>query len=375
MSRGAARLGRWTRWRIRLARWRRWEFWPGGVFYVPIIGYIVARAVLTGALTRFTAVNPGVSHAGGLIGEAKHETLDPLAAGQPDFVAPFIRLPADLPPAQRIRRALVFGAEQTTPWPLVLKPDCGERGRGVRIAHSAGAVHDYLTRLHVDVLVQAYVPGSEFGVFYVRRPGEAGQVTSIVEKQFPQIIADGRRSLAQLILAHPRARLVAPMLFDRLADQLDEVPARDARIPIADVGSHCRGSVFVDAGALRSEALTARIRALADAIDGFDFGRFDVRAESAEALAAGRGFRVVEVNGASAEPAHVYHPGTPLWRGVTTFCAAWHDMYRIGQANARAGAPWLRPLELAAMAWRAHRAPQRLDWPENVWSGDRPRYR
>lgn len=376
MSRGtgSARLGWRTRWSIRLARARRWEFWPGSVFYAPVIVYIVIRGLVTGALTRFTAVNPGISHAGGLIGEAKHETLVPLADAHPDFVAPFLRLSADLPTDARIEQALEFGGRQPAAWPLVIKPDHGERGRGVRIAKSPQAVVDYFQRLPVDVLVQAYVPGEEFGLFYVRRPGQAGVVTSIVEKQFPSLTADGRRSLADLILAHPRARLIAPMLFDRLGEALDTVPAAGTVIPIADVGSHCRGAVFVDASNRITDALTHRVRALADAIPGFYFGRFDVRAVSADALERGQGFRVVEVNGASAEPAHVYQPGTPLWRGVTTFCATWRDMYRIGVANVRSGAPWVRPLALATMTWRVHRAAKVRDWPENVWPGDRTRY-
>lgn len=362
-----------TRWSIRLARLRRWEFWPGQIFYVPVVAFIAWRAVSTWQWTRFTAVNPGISHAGGLIGEGKHETLNPLAERAPDFVAPFRCIPADLPPAQRVAQALDFAKTLDAPWPLVIKPDCGERGRGVRIARSEAAVRDYFRRMHEAVVVQAFVPGQEFGLFYIRRPGEAGRLVSITEKRFPELVGDGRQSLQALILAHERGRLIAPLLFDRFADSLDRVPAEGEVVVLADVGSHCRGSMFVDAGALCSEVLEARVRALADAIPGFHFGRFDVRADSAEALAAGEGFRVIEVNGASAEPAHVYQPGTPLRDGLRAFFGIWRDMMDIGAANVRAGASWVRPLDLAAMAWREHRKQRGIDWPSNVWSGDRSR--
>ncbi len=362
-----------TRWSIRWARWRRWEFWPGPLFYVPVVAYISARTLLTGQLTRFTAVNPGISHAGGLIGEGKDETLVPLAARAADFVAPFELVEADLAPAERTARALAFAQRLGRPWPLVIKPNRGERGRGVRIAHSEGAVRDYFNRMHLPAIVQAYAPGQEYGLFFVRRPGEPGGLVSITEKRFPKLRGDGRRTLGALILDDARGRLISPLLFERFSDSLDRVPGADETIPMADVGSHCRGALFLDAKALDSEALTARVRALADAIPGFHFGRFDVRAQSADALVRGEGFQVIEVNGASSEPAHVYHPGTPLLEGLRSFFGIWRDMMDIGAANAQAGAPWIRPFDLAAMAWRENGKLRGVDWPSNLWSGDRPR--
>ena len=47
------------------------------------------------------------------------------------------------------------------------------------------------------------------------------------------------------------------------------------------------------------------------------------------------------------------------------------NVYLIGAANARQGVPWIRPLALLAMAWREHRALRGIDWPSNVWEGDR----
>ena len=364
-------LGWRTRWSIRLARLVRWEFWPGPVFYLPVVAYIVWRAVVTGQWTRFTAVNPGISHGGGLIGESKHETLVPLAQGMPAFVAEFEQISADLPPAERTRRALAFAARQPRPWPVVLKPDRGERGRGVRIAYSEAAVVDYFHRLHVPVIVQAYVPGAEFGLFFVRRPGAAGELVSLTEKQLLQLVGDGRHRVRELILQHPRAKLIASMLFQRFVTQLDHVLTDGATLPIADVGSHCRGALFLDGQALCTPALVARVRQLAAAMPGFEFGRLDVRAASREALAAGEDFQVIEVNGASSEPAHVYHPGTPLRVGLRAFLGIWRDMMEIGAANARQGVPWIRPLALLAMAWREHRALRGIDWPSNVWEGDR----
>ena len=95
-----------------------------------------------------------------------------------------------------------------------------------------------------------------------------------------------------------------------------------------------------------------------------------MRADSAAALARGEGFRVIEVNGASSEPAHVYAPGTPLWTGVRAFCHAWRRMGEIGMDNVQAGHRALRPLALARLAWHEAGLRRGIDWPENIWAGD-----
>lgn len=355
-----------TRARIALARAARWEFWPGWLFYIPIVVYIFYRGLgHTRPVSAFTAINPGMSRAGGLIGEAKTETLLPLQAAMPTCVARFAAIgPAT--PAQRFDAIKAFQAKLDTPWPLVLKPDVSERGRGVRLAWSDGAIRDYVHRFHRPLLAQAYAPGEEFGLFWIRGDG----LVSLTEKQFPRVVGDGKQTLAELILADQRAHLVAPLLFKRFADRLDSVIPVGQSVALADVGSHCRGSTFLNAGHLRTPALERAIETIAEAMPGFDFGRLDVRAESADTLAKGEGFKVIEVNGASSEPAHVYHPGTPYLTGLREFCSAWRRMCQIGEANVAAGAPYLRPFQLAALAWREARLRRGIDWPENIWPGD-----
>ena len=79
---------------------------------------------------------------------------------------------------------------------MVLKPDIGERGSGVAIIRSEAEARAYLSRATDDTIVQAYAPGAEFGVFYVRHPDEtAGRIFSITEKRFPTVT--GRRQYAR----------------------------------------------------------------------------------------------------------------------------------------------------------------------------------
>ena len=114
--------------------------------------------------------------------------------------------------------------------PIVLKPDQGERGQGVVVARCRRDVEAHLAQLDSDIVIQEYVPGVEFGVFYVRRPSEPrGAVVSITEKRLPVVIADGERTVEALILDDPRAvcMIVGLRDGDRLS-ALAAAPDEDA---------------------------------------------------------------------------------------------------------------------------------------------------
>ena len=55
-------------------------------------------------------------------------------------------------------------------FPVVLKPDVGERGSGVAIVRSHEQLDAYLRAAEGDIIIQQYIDGLEFGVFYYRYP-------------------------------------------------------------------------------------------------------------------------------------------------------------------------------------------------------------
>lgn len=325
-----------TRWSVRWSRALRWEFWPAWLFYVPVVSYIILRSLRASRLTVFTAVNPGLE-AGGFVGERKHEALNPLQQAAPELVAEFRLIPAEGSIGERQAQLDRFAA--TVGYPLVLKPDIGQRGRGVAIVRDRRLGCAYLEAAHGDVIAQRHVGGREFGVFAYRRPGEArATVLSITRKCFPEVVGNGQQTLAQLVLANARARLISPLLWKSLGPRLDEVPAAGTRVPLVEVGAHCRGALFLDGSALCTEALTGAVTRVFDAIPGYCFGRLDVRCPDEKALRFGHGLQVLEVNGVTAEAAHIYQPGTSLLKAWRSMIRQWSLAFEIGEANAVNGA-------------------------------------
>lgn len=333
-----------TRWAIRWDRARRWEFWPAWLFYAPIVGWILWLGFRSGSWTAFTAANP-MMESSGAVGETKAPILAALAACEPDLVAEFRLL--DQPAlAQRLA-----AAESAVPlfggYPVVLKPDIGQRGRGVAVIRDAHALERYLADAPGSVLIQRYIGGAEFGVFIYREPLDGRtRVYSVTRKCFPDLTGDGRTPLGQLILHDPRARLIAPLLWTRFASRLRSIPAAGERFPLVEIGAHCRGSMFLNAEELITPALTQVFDRVFAALPGYGFGRVDLRCESPQALAAGRGIRILEINGVTAEAAHIYHPGTPLIEGYRSMFHQWRVAFALGLQNQRAGAPVIPPWPL-----------------------------
>jgi pimeloyl-ACP methyl ester carboxylesterase/membrane protein DedA with SNARE-associated domain len=326
-----------------VGRWRRtvrWEFWPAWLVYVPVVLWLLVLALKHRSATAWCASNPGIE-GGGVVGESKARILADLASRAPatEVVPAWVALPASLGPDERVRRFDAFRSAAGLDWPVVLKPDAGQRGSGVLIARDETSAHAYLRESETDLLAQAFASGVEFGVFYARRPDAPhGEIISITQKQLATVSGDGVHTLEHLILADERAVCLADYYSHKNHDRLDDVPAAGEVVVLGDLGTHARGAIFLDACELLTPELTARIDAISHCFEGFYFGRYDLVAPSREALARGEGLRVIEVNGVTSESTHVYDPQHSALAGLRTFCAQWSLAFEIGAANLRRGA-------------------------------------
>jgi hypothetical protein len=301
-----------------------------------------------------TAANPGIE-TGGFVGESKSRILADL--GEHPAVARFAVIDATLEPDERREHAAAFLREHDLDFPIVLKPDLGHRGSGVQILRDQEALDAALDAAEVTQLVQEYVPGIEFGVFYTRVPGEdRGRIFSITEKKMPVLVGDGESTLEELILADDRAVCLATTYLNANASRIMDVPACGEEIQLVELGTHSRGAIFLDGDRVKTPELEQTIDELAQGFDGFWFGRFDVRVASGEDLRAGRGLRVIELNGVTSESTNIYDPGYGALRAWRTLARQWQLVFEIGAANRATGAPGLdlrRLLKLALAYWRS----------------------
>ncbi len=327
----------WEGRRLMLGKWRRttqWEFWPFWAVYPPVIAYVLFKGVKHRRLALFTAVNPAMPM-GGFVEESKADILRGLA-GAGDVIGRWILL-APAPLESRLAQFEAFLSDQQLTYPIALKPDIGQRGEGVKIIKDHAQAGDYLTRCKLPVIAQEFLPGREFGVFYYRLPNEQTGVTwGITDKRFTSVTGDGKHSLRHLILADDRAVCMAPHFLKKHIKHLNDVPAEGEQYTVADLGTHCRGSLFLDGSHLITPALSTAIDEVSQHYEGFYFGRYDVRAENEEALQRGE-FRVIELNGVSSEATWIYDPQHSVFFGWQTLIAQWRIAFQIAEQNRQNG--------------------------------------
>lgn len=286
------------------------------------------------SLFYFSASNPSIL-TGGMMGESKSAVLNLV----PPAVKPktmLINLPATTAQVLQVLQTNGFAL------PVIFKPDIGERGWMVRKIRSAHDIDQYLAEIKIDFIVQEFVNlPLEFGVFYVRFPSQPnGFVNSITGKEFLSITGDGHKTLQQLILEKDRAKIQWQTLKQVYAAQLEDVIPQGKKVELVSIGNHCLGTTFINCNHLITEKLKASFDALSKQIDGFYFGRFDLRCASEADLEAGN-VKIMELNGCGAEPAHIYHPGSSLLKGIGTIITHWKNLYRVSKENHARGVPYL----------------------------------
>ena len=336
---------RWRRssaFRLRLKktyyRWLSWkhhEFWPMWLFYPPVALYGIFLAFKYRSVTALLHSNPGMPLSG-IIGESKAMILRSMPARHPSMLRYQTIDPSRGDPVDALRS---FMTETELTWPLILKPDVGQRGSGVRLVKNGEEAAAYLDGAEFTVVAQEYCAWpEEAGLSYVRDPdAPSGRITGVTRKRFPVVIGDGERTLTELILDDRRARLIADTYLSRHAARADEVLDEGEVLRLVEAGNHCQGAVFEDGEELITPALESAVDEVAQQIPGFFAGRFDVRFADEAALRDGRDFKIIELNGGSGEATHIYDERKSVWDAYRILFAQLDDLYRVGRKNERRG--------------------------------------
>jgi hypothetical protein len=330
----------------------RWEFWPMWLFYAPVAAWIAVLTLRYRGVGALRAANPGMRD-GGIVGESKFEILQALPAA---WTAPSLFVP----PGGIAERMTLFSSQisnRAWQFPLIFKPDVGQRGTGVKLIRTAEEARGYLAKEPRAVVVQPFHPGPyEAGVFYYRLPSwPRGRILSITDKRFPVVVGDGASTLERLVWNDSRLRMQASTFLSRHADRRQEVPAAGERVALAMAGNHCQGTLFRDGRHLITPALEARIDAIAHAYDGFFIGRFDIRYSDVERFKAGEDFTIIELNGTTAESTNIYDPDGSLFGAYRQLFRQWQLVFEIGAANLALGSPSMSVFQLLRLI-RAHQA-------------------
>lgn len=303
--------------------------------YLPASFYFIYLSIKARSFCFFSAANPSIE-TGGMIFESKWDIFK-LIPKQYYPKTIFIK------EKEIITSVISKMYEAEINFPIVAKPDRGERGWCVEIIKSTSELENYLLKCPIDFLIQQYVNYPiELSVFYYRHPDAPnGLVTSVTNKEYLKVTGNGTSTLYELILQHDRAFLQLEKLQKINTLNFKKILKKGEPEILVPFGNHVRGALFLDYCNIIDEKLHTVFNTISKQINGFYFGRFDIKCNSIEDLKAGKKFSILELNGSGAEPAHIYQPGFSFIKAQSDINRHYKMMYEAAVANNKKGVPYM----------------------------------
>ncbi|HHP7242161.1 MAG TPA: hypothetical protein ACFCUD_10830 [Cyclobacteriaceae bacterium] len=308
----------------------RYEYWPFALFYTPIFIYWVYITLKTRSIFFFTSSNPSIDF-GGYMGESKYDIYSLIPRH-------YLPVTTKISPVISIDELISVRDKSGITYPCIVKPDRGERGWKVEKIGSDRQLIAYHQNIKVDYLIQEFVDyKEEIGIFYYRYPNEQkGHISSLVLKEHLSVVGDGSKNVRQLMMQNTRSYIQIKEASERRPALMDYVPHKGERIMLEPIGNHCRGTRFINGSGFISNQLVETFDKISAQINGFYFGRYDVKAASVQDLEQGINFKILELNGAGSEPGHIYDSNYTLlkaYRDVIHHLKVLADISAINNKN------------------------------------------
>lgn len=310
-------------------KYTQYEYWPMLLFYLPILPYWLYLAFKNKSLTYFTVANPGIE-LGGFFGESKSDILSLIDT---HYLPQSIDV--DKLSLQQITTLLTT---KNITYPLIAKPDVGERGNDVSKINNEAELNNYNNNSIGKYIIQEFITYDiELGVLYSRLPNDSkGLVTSVTLKEFLTVMGDGTSTIAQLMEQSTRARFQLTRLSKVL--DLSVVLPKDEKRILEPIGNHCRGTRFINANYLINEQLHNVFDTISLPINGFYYGRFDLKVKTIADFYAGNTIKIMELNGASSEPGHIYDATTNnIFTAYADLLAHWKRLAQVSAQQMQLG--------------------------------------
>lgn len=326
---------------------------PKWLICIPLVVQWLLLALRYRSLTLPTAANPAIT-AGGLVGEGKLEYFASMGPCALAVTAQYCGVSTHIRYGSAQLSELVQSAGLA--FPLIAKPNLGLCGYGVRLLANRAELKHYLASFPANecVVLQQWLPqDGEAGIFYAREPGaKVGRIIGLTLRYFPRVTGDGWHTLGQLIARDARARRAGNSARHSSGLDMQRIPKPGEVVRLAAVGSTRVGGLYRDGAAHITAQLSSAIDDIAQDMEQFHFGRFDVRFDSLAHLRAGVGLSIMEVNGAGSEAIQAWDPATGILAGFAMVFEKQRLAFAIGNAMRRKG---YMPMGVVALARLNHR--------------------
>lgn len=312
-----------------LKKFFMWKGWPFWFFHLPIIPTILKLGLKSKNILFFTACNPCLPW-GGFGAVPKQSILEKI----PTKYRPVSFLVLKNSSHKEIINLL---KNSNITFPVIVKPDIGERGWGVQKIYNKSEFINALISKPVNMIVQEYISTLyEFGVLFHRRPDSNKiTITSLSTKEFRSIIGDGKKKIKELVSENFKSNHKEILNFNREIEEF--IPAKNESITLLQIAHRSQGIIFKDARNLINPQLEKILLEIIQPLGDFFYGRFDIKAKSIEHFKKGKEIKVLELNGTDSVPIHIFDPAIPLSEAYSDLRNHWKIIAEISMLNMQKG--------------------------------------
>lgn len=314
----------------RKMNWYNW-FFKRQRLYISVFPYVMKLGIKSRSFAFFLAVNPGVKNSG-FVNSSKFSILK--------------QIPTEYLPSQEF---IEFGESKTKilerirnnpglGFPLIVKPDIGERGAGVRKVISEEELIQAIEEMNQNLIIQEFIDKKyEMCILYYRIPGEAnGTITSIGMKEFLTVQGDGISTIDELVRSDKKLSDLINLekYFMEHPESIGRIVRKNTVFKLTYVASRREGILFRNYNYLHSKEMDMFFDMLTSEINEFYYGRYDIKIDDFASLESGSGLKIIEINGVNGQPIHAYdHSCFTANQRTQIMKYHWDIIYKISKIN------------------------------------------
>ena len=299
---------------------------PFWFFHVPIFPYFLFLSLKRGSLAFFTNTNPNI-YTGGFVNSSK---IDAFKGIDSKWLPKFIYFSENT--IDKVEKGL---RKKKMDYPIILKPNKGERGLGVIKINDRKELITVLNKTTFDFIVQEFIDYPlEFGVLYYRNPQtNKSNISSICSKKMPFVIGNGKDELQGLI-----RKKYNSIKFENVNSQnINRVIGKNEQFSLEYVAHRSKNCVFKNFNYIYSKKLIDTFSTITSKMENFHFGRFDIKVNTVEDLINGNNLKILEVNGVNSQPIHIFDSDYSFYKCYRDLHTHWNMIYKISKKNSSMG--------------------------------------
>jgi len=220
-------------------------------------------------------------------------------------------------------------------FPMIIKPNRGNGSIGVKKVNNFNEVEKAFSSFqpkHLEFLIQSQILYKyEFSLNYYRFPGDTkGKIFDLAERKLPIVIGDGKSSVIQLINFNDELINNINMFPISEMMSVDFIPSKNEEVELHYAANNMFANSVID----WTDKVTPELQETLDDISNrsdLHILKFDVKTKSPREMLSFGKFKILEINGLTAQINSAYAASYSYFESLKRIAAHYEILFRLAK--------------------------------------------